>query len=77
MRAGTGRTAAPVVGLLLGALLRSLSPAAAPPALLANLFFIGLVALVWWLSGRGSAKAYLAGTICYALDGLLFVWVGD
>jgi hypothetical protein len=44
---------------------------------LINLFLIGLVALVWWLSGRGSTTAYLMGMICYALDGLIFVSVQD
>jgi hypothetical protein len=45
--------------------------------LLVNLFIIGLVMVVWWLSGRGSTRAYLVGMICYALDGLIFVVVGD
>jgi hypothetical protein len=46
-------------------------------ALFVNLFIIGLVMLVWWLSGRGSTRAYLVGMICYALDGLIFMLVGD
>jgi len=47
---------------------------------LIDVVVIGLVALVWWLSKRGSTKAYLVGMICYGLDGLLFLvfqdWAG-
>ena len=44
---------------------------------LIDLFILGLVALVWWLSKRGSTKAYMVGMVCYGLDGLLFLAFAD
>ncbi len=45
-----------------------------------NLCIIGVVMVIWWAAGRGSAAAYLVGMVLYALDGLIFLlaqdWIG-
>jgi len=44
---------------------------------LINLILIGVFALIWFLSKRGSKIAYITGMILYLLDGLLFVLFKD
>ncbi|MFB3883326.1 MAG: hypothetical protein ACE149_18825 [Armatimonadota bacterium] len=46
-------------------------------ALAINLAIIGVIVLIWWLSKRGSAAAYLTGMVLYLLDTLIFLLVGD
>jgi hypothetical protein len=45
--------------------------------LLMNLCIIGMVVFIWWASGRGSTAAYIVGMVLYALDGFIFLAVGD
>ncbi|MBN1788539.1 MAG: hypothetical protein JW806_09135 [Sedimentisphaerales bacterium] len=42
-----------------------------------NLVLIGVFALFWFLSRRGSKAAYIIGMVLYLLDGLLFLLFGD
>ena len=46
-------------------------------ALLVSMVFAGLFAGFGWLANRGLGWAFLVGMVLYALDGLLFLFVGD
>jgi hypothetical protein len=46
-------------------------------ALLVSMVFAGLFAGFGWLAHRGLGWAFLVGMVLYALDGLLFLLVGD
>ncbi len=55
----------------------SVTAALAVVGLAINLCIIAVVLLIWWAAGKGIAAAYLVGMVLYALDGLIFVLVGD
>jgi hypothetical protein len=46
-------------------------------AVAVNLVIIGLVMLIWWLSKRGNAIAYVIGMVLYLLDTAIFLLVQD
>lgn len=45
--------------------------------LVVNISIIGIYALLWWLSKKGSMAAYIIGMVLYLLDGFLFLVVQD